>query len=86
MAARVALVTGANGFVGAHVVRALIREGAATRALVRENADLRSLEEKFPGLEYVHLSKSMGTPRDAMLEQIARLGKEVMPKFTARAA
>jgi len=28
----------------------------------------------------------MGTPKDAMLEQIAWLGKDVMPKFTARAA
>jgi hypothetical protein len=25
----------------------------------------------------------MGTPKAAMLEQIAWLGKEVMPKFTA---
>lgn len=49
-------------------------------------AHLRSLEEKFPGLEYVHLSNSMGTPRDAMLEQIAWLGKDVMPTFTARVA
>jgi hypothetical protein len=49
-------------------------------------AYLRSLEEKFPGLEYVHLSNSMGTPKAAMLEQIARLGKEVMPAFTAQRA
>jgi hypothetical protein len=34
----------------------------------------------------VHLSNSMGTPKDAMLEQLAWLGKDVMPKFTARPA
>ena len=46
-------------------------------------AYLRSLEEKYPGLEYMHLSNSMGTPKAAMLEQLAWLGKDVMPKFTA---
>jgi alkanesulfonate monooxygenase SsuD/methylene tetrahydromethanopterin reductase-like flavin-dependent oxidoreductase (luciferase family) len=46
-------------------------------------AYLRSLEEKFPGLEHVHLSNSMGTPQEAMVEQLARLGNEVMPKFLA---
>jgi hypothetical protein len=48
-------------------------------------AYLKSLEERFPGLQHVHLSNSMGTPKDALLEQIARLGKDVMPKFTAQA-
>jgi alkanesulfonate monooxygenase SsuD/methylene tetrahydromethanopterin reductase-like flavin-dependent oxidoreductase (luciferase family) len=47
-------------------------------------AYLESLEEKYPGLEYVHLSSSMGTPRDVMLEQLAWLAKEVMPAFVAR--
>src|SRR3989441_733773 len=46
-------------------------------------AYLRSLEEKYPGLEYVHLSNSMGTPKAAMLEQIAWLGKKGQPRFTA---
>jgi alkanesulfonate monooxygenase SsuD/methylene tetrahydromethanopterin reductase-like flavin-dependent oxidoreductase (luciferase family) len=47
-------------------------------------AYLRSLEERFPGLEYVHLSNSMGTPQAAMLEQLAWLAKEVMPSFVNR--
>lgn len=49
-------------------------------------AYLHSLEERFPGLEHVHLSNSMGTPQAAMIEQLARLGKEVMPEFTGRPA
>ena len=47
-------------------------------------AYLKSLEERFPGLEYVHLSNSMGTPRHVMVEQLAWLGKEVIPEFVAR--
>ena len=47
-------------------------------------AYLRELESRFPGLEYVHLSNSMGTPKSVMVEQLAWLGKEVMPHFTGR--
>jgi alkanesulfonate monooxygenase SsuD/methylene tetrahydromethanopterin reductase-like flavin-dependent oxidoreductase (luciferase family) len=47
-------------------------------------AYLKELESRFPGLEYVHLSNSMGTPKAVMLEQLAWLGKEVMPHFTRR--
>jgi dihydroflavonol-4-reductase len=43
MAARISLVTGANGFLGAHVVRALIARGDRVRALARENADTSAL-------------------------------------------
>jgi dihydroflavonol-4-reductase len=38
------LVTGANGFVGANLVRCLIRNGYRVRGLVRDTSDLRSLE------------------------------------------
>ncbi|MGC1678722.1 MAG: hopanoid-associated sugar epimerase [Candidatus Binataceae bacterium] len=44
MAARLALVTGANGFVGCHVVRALLARGDRVRALVREKADAAALD------------------------------------------
>ena len=39
MTARIALVTGANGFVGCHVVRALAADGVHVRAFVRRDAD-----------------------------------------------
>jgi dihydroflavonol-4-reductase len=39
-----ALVTGANGFLGAAVVRALLAEGTAVRAFVRRGSDRRNLE------------------------------------------
>jgi alkanesulfonate monooxygenase SsuD/methylene tetrahydromethanopterin reductase-like flavin-dependent oxidoreductase (luciferase family) len=47
-------------------------------------AHLKSLEQTYSGLEYVHLSNSMGTPKAVMLEQLAWLGKEVMPEFANR--
>ncbi|MCP9473422.1 MAG: NAD-dependent epimerase/dehydratase family protein [Nitrospira sp.] len=39
-----ALVTGATGFVGAAVARALVRAGYDVRVLTRTNADLRNLD------------------------------------------
>lgn len=38
LAGRKALVTGAGGFIGSHLVEALVREGATVRALVHYNA------------------------------------------------
>src|SRR3569833_2660012 len=39
-----ALVTGATGFVGAAVARALIREGREVRALARRGSDRRNVQ------------------------------------------
>ena len=43
MTAKTSLVTGANGFLGCHVVRALLARGDRVRALARENADISAL-------------------------------------------
>jgi nucleoside-diphosphate-sugar epimerase len=49
----VALVTGANGFIGAHLVKALVERDYHVRCLVRGTSDLTSLHN-IPGIE-LHL-------------------------------
>ena len=44
-------------------------------------AHLKKLEQRYPGMEHINLSTSMGTPKAVMLEQFARVAEEVMPHF-----
>ncbi len=69
MSTKIALVTGANGFVGCHVARALIAQGARVRCLVRRDADVRGLE----GLDY---ETHIGDLRDADAVRAAARGCE----------
>jgi len=42
---------------------------------------LQALQDKYPGLECINASSSMGTPKAIMLEQLSWFAKEVMPAF-----
>src|SRR4051794_6202310 len=50
---KVALVTGASGFIGSHVVKLLVAEGVKVRALIQKGVPLANLEglevEQVPG-------------------------------------
>jgi len=45
---------------------------------------LKRLEERYPGLEYINLSTSMGTPQQVMVEQFQWVAEAVMPAFQRR--
>jgi alkanesulfonate monooxygenase SsuD/methylene tetrahydromethanopterin reductase-like flavin-dependent oxidoreductase (luciferase family) len=47
---------------------------------------LQGLQDKYPALEYVNVSSSMGTPKAVMLEQLAWFAREVMPAFARPSA
>ena len=42
---------------------------------------LKLLEEKYPGLERISVSLSVGVPKAVAVEQLERFGSEVMPAF-----
>ena len=39
------------------------------------------MEERYPGLERISVSLSVGVPQAVALEQLERFGTEVMPAF-----
>jgi alkanesulfonate monooxygenase SsuD/methylene tetrahydromethanopterin reductase-like flavin-dependent oxidoreductase (luciferase family) len=81
----VAMGRGGWGAAGVPTVEHYAKVGAWFAGTPEEFvAHLRSLEEKYPGLEYVHVSNSMGTPQSVMLEQLAWFAKEVKPHFANR--
>src|SRR5438094_3341110 len=80
-----AMGRGGWGTAGVPTVEHYMKVGAWFAGTPEEFvAHLRSLERKYPGLEYVHVSNSMGTPQSVMLEQLAWFAKEVKPHFPPR--
>lgn len=66
-----ALVTGASGFVGGHLVEKLKKEGIDVTALVRESSDIRLLKEQGIQLAYGDLQDKESL--DKALEGITHL-------------
>ena len=66
-----AFVTGATGFVGSHVARALAAQGADLRLLVRSGSDLRNIQE-------LQAERAMGDLRDAASLKKAVAGCDVV--------
>ena len=66
-----AFVTGATGFVGSHVARALAEQGADLRLLVRSSSDLRNIQE-------LQAERVLGDLRDAASLKKAMSGCDVV--------
>jgi dihydroflavonol-4-reductase len=66
-----AFVTGATGFVGSHVARALAAQGADLRLLVRSGSDLRNIQE-------LQAERAVGDLRDAASLKKAVTGCDVI--------
>jgi len=45
---------------------------------------LKAIEQRYPGLDRVSVSLSVGVPKAVCLEQLQRFAEEVMPAFAAR--
>ena len=46
---------------------------------------LKAIEKRYPGLDRISVSLSVGVPKTVALEQLERFATEVMPKFTNQA-
>ena len=76
---------GGWGAAGVPTVEHYMKTGAWFAGPPEELAAyLEDLQSRYPGLEYVNVSISMGTPKAVVLEQLTAFAQEVMPKFTAR--
>ena len=73
---------GGWGAAGVPTVEHYMKTGAWFAGPPEELAAyLEDLESRFPGLQHVNMSISMGTPKAVMQEQLRWFGKEVMPRF-----
>ena len=76
---------GGWGAAGVPTVEHYMKNGAWFAGPPEElTAYLKDVESRYPGLEHVNVSISIGTPKAVMLEQLRAFATDVMPKFTRR--
>ena len=56
------------------------------KATGETRANIKALEKKYPALDRVSVSLSVGVPEKVALEQLERFAKEVMPAFKGNKA
>ncbi|MGE5514178.1 MAG: LLM class flavin-dependent oxidoreductase [Bacteroidota bacterium] len=67
---------------GVPTVEHYMKTGAWFAGTAQELIDhLKTIERRYPGMQHINLSTSLGTPKAVMLEQFQRVGEEVMPAF-----
>ncbi|HUZ62241.1 MAG TPA: LLM class flavin-dependent oxidoreductase [Acetobacteraceae bacterium] len=82
--AQVAAVAGRGGWAAADVptLEHFMRLGSWFAGTPQQLVEhLQAMEARFPGLEHINLSTSMGTPKAVMLEQFQWVAEAVMPAF-----
>jgi nucleoside-diphosphate-sugar epimerase len=70
MSGRVALVTGATGFIGSHVARRLLRQGVKVHVLCRAQSNFHRLKDVRTALETHEVSLSDGAGLTALVRTI----------------
>jgi alkanesulfonate monooxygenase SsuD/methylene tetrahydromethanopterin reductase-like flavin-dependent oxidoreductase (luciferase family) len=67
---------------GVPTIEHYMKTGAWFAGTAQELVDhLKTIERRYPGMQHINLSTSLGTPKAVMLEQFQRVGEEVMPAF-----
>jgi len=79
------LVTGGTGFVGRHLVRALVGEGATVRILARETSDVKELEKLNVEIVHGDIANENSLPRiaddtDVVYHLAAQVGEWGIPE------
>jgi alkanesulfonate monooxygenase SsuD/methylene tetrahydromethanopterin reductase-like flavin-dependent oxidoreductase (luciferase family) len=69
-------------FAGLPIIEDAINKGGVLCGSPEQFIEhLKALEERYPGLERVMVSLSVGVPKTVVLEQLERFATEVMPAF-----
>ena len=75
-----------GGRIGSRIEDAINAGGFLCGAPEQIIEHLKKLEERYPGLERVSVSLSVGVPQAVALEQLERFATEVMPAFKTAVA